>query len=82
MRFHKLKSFPQKSTYIQIDKKIINRFCGEMEEIFIGDNPQEKREFLKKFIEKIIVGKKHIVITYYLPNSQALNIYQEKTILH
>jgi len=27
----------------------------EMEEIFVGNNVQEKREFLKKFIEKIIV---------------------------
>jgi hypothetical protein len=77
-----IEELSRKSSYIQIDKCTIDRFRQEMEEIFIGDNPQEKRKFLKKFIETIIVGKRNITIRYYLPNSQALNIYHVKTKIH
>ncbi len=38
-----------------------------MEVIFVGNNIQEKREFLKKFIEKIIVKEEEIEIVYYAP---------------
>ena len=37
----------------------------EMEEIFIGTNVQEQRDFLKKFIEKIIVKEEEIEMVYY-----------------
>ena len=33
----------------------------------MGDDVQEKREFLKKFIEKIIVKNEGIEIAYYAP---------------
>ncbi|MFA5369996.1 MAG: hypothetical protein WC300_04700 [Candidatus Omnitrophota bacterium] len=52
---------------IHISKAMIYNFRKEMEEIFIGDNIQEKREFLKKFIEKIIIKEEEIEIVYYAP---------------
>ena len=42
----------------------------EMEQIFIGENVQEKRDFLKKFIEKIIIRDKEIEIIYYAPGTK------------
>jgi hypothetical protein len=39
-------------------------------QIFMEDNVQEKREFLKKFIEKIIVKDEGIEIIYYAPESK------------
>ena len=44
----------------------------EMEQIFLGDNVQEKREFLKKFIEKVIVRTEGIEIVYYSPGQSFL----------
>jgi len=46
---------------------MINGFREEMEEIFVGNSVQEKREFLKKFIDKIIVSKDGVEIVYYAP---------------
>lgn len=77
-----IEELSKKSYYIQIDRRTIEKFQQEMEEIFIGDNPQEKREFLKKFIEKIVVNNDNITIKYYLPNSKALNIFHESKIFH
>jgi len=52
---------------IHISRQMIDSFRKEMEQIFIGDNVQEKREFLKKFIEKIIVKEDEVEIVYYAP---------------
>jgi DNA invertase Pin-like site-specific DNA recombinase len=52
---------------VYITKAMIDKFRKEMEQIFMGDNVQEKREFLKKFIEKIIVNDNEIKIVYYAP---------------
>lgn len=52
---------------IHISRQMIDGFRKEMEQIFIGDNVQEKREFLKKFIEKIIVKEDGLEIIYYAP---------------
>lgn len=46
---------------------MIEKFRMEMEQIFIGNNVQEQRDFLKKFIEKIIVNDEGIEIVYYAP---------------
>lgn len=72
----------RRSAYVQIDRRMIERFRQEMEAIFVGENPQEKREFLKKFIEEITIGENHIKIRYYLPNSRALDICYEDIIRH
>lgn len=41
-----------------------------MEHIFIGDNVQEKWDFLKKFIERIIMKGEEIEIVYYAPGAK------------
>lgn len=38
-----------------------------MEEVLVGSNVQEQRNFLKKFIEKILVKDEGIEIIYYAP---------------
>jgi len=52
---------------VNISRATIEGFRKEMEEIFVGNSVQEKREFLKKFIEKIIVSEEGIEIVYYAP---------------
>jgi DNA invertase Pin-like site-specific DNA recombinase len=52
---------------VHITRTMIEKFRKEMEQIFMGDNVQEQREFLKKFIEKIIVKGEGIEIVYYAP---------------
>ncbi|MFC1808150.1 recombinase family protein [Candidatus Omnitrophota bacterium] len=54
---------------IHISRATIDGFRKEMEEIFVGNNIQEKREFLKKFIEKIIIKEDKIEIVYYAPGA-------------
>ena len=51
-------------------RPMIEKFRKEMEQIFIGNNVQEQRDFLKKFIEKIIVKDEGIEIIYYAPGSK------------
>ena len=48
-----------------ITRSIIESYRKEMEEVFVGTNVQEQRDFLKKFIEKIIVKDERIEIVYY-----------------
>jgi len=55
---------------IHISRAMIDSFRKEMEEIFVGNNAQEKREFLKKFIEKVIVRDEEIEIAYYAPGAK------------
>lgn len=52
---------------VHITRTMIEKFRKEMEQIFVGDNVQEQREFLKKFIEKIVVKDEGIEIVYYTP---------------
>jgi site-specific DNA recombinase len=52
---------------VYITRAMIEKFRKEMEQIFMGNNVQEQREFLKKFIEKIIVKDEEIKIVYYAP---------------
>jgi len=52
---------------IHISRAMIDNFRKEMEVIFVGNNVQEKREFLKKFIEKIIIKEDGVGIVYYAP---------------
>lgn len=40
-------------------------------------NIYEKREFLKKFIEKIVVDDDHIKIFYYAPNPYGIGVYKD-----
>ena len=49
---------------------MIEKFRKEMEQIFMGNNVQEQRDFLKKFIEKIIVKEEGIEIVYYAPGTK------------
>jgi len=46
---------------------MIDNYRKEMEEVFVGTNVQEQRNFLKKFIEKIIIHNSRIEIVYYAP---------------
>ncbi|MFH1504947.1 MAG: recombinase family protein [Candidatus Omnitrophota bacterium] len=55
---------------VYITRAMIDKYRKEMEQIFMGDNVQEKREFLKKFIEKIIVKDEGIEIIYYAPGAK------------
>lgn len=50
-----------------ITRSTIESYREEMEKIFVGTNVQEQRNFLKKFIEKIIVKDEGIEIIYYAP---------------
>jgi len=52
---------------IHISKSMVEGFRKEMEEIFLGNNIQEKRDFLKKFVEKIVVNDEAIEVVYYAP---------------
>jgi chromosome segregation ATPase len=53
---------------VYITRPMIDKYRKEMEQIFMGDNVQEKRDFLKKFIEKIIVKEGEIEVVYYTPS--------------
>ena len=57
---------------VHITRPMIEKFRKEMEQIFMGTNVQEKREFLKKFIEKITISEKGIEIAYYAPGTTSL----------
>ncbi|OGV55530.1 MAG: hypothetical protein A2X49_14290 [Lentisphaerae bacterium GWF2_52_8] len=48
-----------------ITRAIIERYRQEMEQVFIGENVQEQRAFLKNFIEKVVVGESETRIVYY-----------------
>ena len=50
-----------------ITRSTIESYRKEMEEVFVGTNVQEQRNFLKKFIEKIIIKDEGIEIVYYAP---------------
>jgi len=50
-----------------ITRSTIKSYRKEMEKIFVGTNVQEQRNFLKKFIEKILVKDEEIEIIYYAP---------------
>ena len=55
---------------VYITRSLIEKFRKEMEQIFMGNNVQEQRDFLKKFIEKIIVKEEGIEIIYYMAPQQ------------
>jgi len=50
-----------------ITRFTIESYRKEMEEVFVGANVHEQRDFLKKFIEKIVVRDEGIEIVYYAP---------------
>jgi len=52
---------------VYITRPMIESYRKEMEEVFLGTNVQERRNFLKKFIEKIIIKDRGIEIVYYTP---------------
>ncbi len=56
-----------------ITRSTIESYRKEMEKIFVGTNVQEQRNFLKKFIEKIIVKDEGIGIVYYAPGTKSLS---------
>jgi len=58
---------------VQISSAHIKQYRKEMEAIFLGNNVQEQREFLKKFIEKIIIEEDGIEIVYYAPGAMSLS---------
>ncbi len=55
---------------VDISRAMIDGFRKEMEEIYVGNSVHEKRDFLKKFIEKIIVKDERIEIVYYAPGTK------------
>lgn len=57
---------------VYITRYMIENYRKEMEEIFVGSNVQEQRNFLKKFIEKIIIHDSRIEIVYYAPGPKSL----------
>ena len=52
---------------VYITRSMIESYRKEMEEVFVGTNVQEQRNFLKKFIEKITIKDREIEIVYYTP---------------
>jgi len=56
---------------IYITRFMIDSYRKEMEEVFVGSNVQEQRNFLKKFIEKIIIHDEKIKIIYYAPGPKS-----------
>lgn len=52
---------------VYITRSTIESYRKEMEEVFVGTNVHEQRDFLKKFIEKIIIHHGRIEIIYYAP---------------
>lgn len=48
---------------------MIESYRKEMEEIFVGTNVQEQRDFLKKFIEKMVIRNDKIEVVYYTPGA-------------
>lgn len=57
---------------VYITRSMIESYRKEMEEVFVGTNVQEQRDFLKKFIEKIIIHDSRIEIVYYAPGPKSL----------
>lgn len=60
----------QKALYINRDQ--LHAFRVEMIRIFVEESPQEKREFLRRFIEKIVIEEKLVRIVYLIPNGAVL----------
>jgi len=54
-----------------ITKTTIESYRKEMEEVFVGTNVHEQRDFLKKFIEKIVIHESRIEIVYYAPGAKS-----------
>ncbi|MCF7879052.1 MAG: recombinase family protein, partial [Candidatus Omnitrophica bacterium] len=52
---------------VNITRVMVAKFRKEMEEVFVGNSIQVKREFLKKFIDKIVINEDGIEIVYYAP---------------
>jgi len=50
---------------VYITRSIMESYRKEMEEVFVGSNVFEQRNFLKKFIEKIMIYEEKIEIIYY-----------------
>ncbi len=57
---------------VYITRSTIESYRKEMEEVFVGTNVHEQRDFLKKFIEKIIIHDSRIEIVYYAPGPKSL----------
>ena len=57
---------------VYITRSMIESYRKEMEEVFVGTNVHEKRDFLKKFIEKIVIHDSRIEIIYYAPGPKSL----------
>lgn len=58
-----------------ITRSTIESYRKEMEEVFVGTNVHEQRNFLKKFIEKIIIQNSRIEIVYYTPGVKFPSLY-------
>ena len=71
------KELERKTKYLKIDESVLRDLRKELERIFVGENIYEKREFLKKFIEKIIVDDDYIKIFYYAPNPYGIGVYKD-----
>ena len=56
---------------VYITRSTMESYRKEMGEVFIWTNVQEQRNFLKKFIEKVIVKDGGIEIVYYAPGAKS-----------
>ena len=56
---------------VYITRFMIESYRKEMKEVFVGSNVYEQRNFLKKFIEKIIIQDEKIEIIYYAPGPKS-----------
>ena len=57
---------------VYITRSMIKSYRKEMEEVFVGTNVHEQRDFLRKFIEKIVIHDSRIEIIYYAPGPKSL----------
>ena len=58
---------------------MLKGFREKLLEVFVGDDPQEKREFLSKFIDRIEIGEEKLTIYYFAPNPSFLGIKKSPT---
>jgi site-specific DNA recombinase len=56
---------------VYITRSMLESYRKEMEEVFVGSNVFEQRNFLKKFIEKIVIYEEKIEILYYAPGPKS-----------
>jgi hypothetical protein len=62
---------------LKVDENMLLGLKEELENVFVGEDIYQKREFLSKFIDKVVVYDDIIKILYYTPNPYGTGAYKE-----